>query len=146
MRIKSSSDRREPHETFRRCDGGEGRCVRNAFVPPSSPPSTPIFSSCSVSLPAEEPVCASAAALYVTTYPLCSTVLSYVPFPLPAMCPPGKFQKSYNHSRLPRRWRTCEYPIFMASHFLLFSPVLFDFLRELAVRSSFDFSPMFAPA
>lgn len=45
-------------------------------------------------------MCASAAAFYVTTYSFCSTISPYVPFPLPAMCPSGKFQKSYNHSRL----------------------------------------------
>lgn len=39
--------------------------------------------------------------------------------------------------------RTYEYPIFMVSHFPLFSPALFDFLRESAVHSSFDFSSMF---
>lgn len=45
-----------------------------------------------------------------------------------------------------RRWRTCEYPIFTASHSFPFLSSLFDFLRDSVIRSSFNFSPMFVSA
>jgi len=110
VRIKSSPDRREPHETFRRCDysgGGKGCCVRNAFISAFSPFSALFFLPSHFlfflpfSLPAEEFVYFRGGVLRDNVrVPSLFDGITYVPFL--AMCPPGKFQKSYDHSRLYR--------------------------------------------
>lgn len=106
--------------------------MRNAFVPPFPPPSTPIFSSSSSRFRRKS--LGASAAFYVTTYPLCSTVLPYVPFPLPAMCPPGKFQKSYNHSTEMENVRISDF------HGFPLSPsALFDFPRRVCRSFLFRF-------
>lgn len=51
----------------------------------------------------------------------------------------GQVPKVLESLATSRRWRTCEYPIFMASHFPPFPPALFDFLRESAIRFLFRF-------
>lgn len=142
MRIKSSPDRRESHETFRRCDyigggGGMRRCVRNAFVPLFSPfPGHPFLPSSPLSdppasrfrrkpvLPPREGALRDNANRYLLRV---RTVLPYAPFFLRRVRQVS-FRKSYNRclslsraraftDATPRRWRTCEYPIFAASHF-----------------------------
>jgi len=125
VRIKSSLDRRDPHETFRRCDygggGGEGRCVRNAFVPPFSPPSTPFFPPAPFLVPAEELVCFRGGVLRDNVpFLFDSITLRALPFTCDVSA--GQVPKVLQSLAIPRRWRTCEYPIFMASHFLLSSP------------------------
>jgi len=66
-------------------------------------------------------------------YPMCPFLYLYVSV--------GQVLKVLQSLATPQR--TYEYPIFMASHFPFSSPALFDFLRESAVHSSFDFSSMF---
>lgn len=91
----------------------------------------------------EEPVCFRGGVLRDNVSSLFDGITLRA-LPLTCDVSAGQVPKVLQSLASPRRWRTCEYPIFMACHTLpLSSTGLFDFLRESAVHSSFDFSSMF---
>lgn len=111
----------------------EGCCVRNAFIPPLSSSIRRIYF-----LPSPR-LASGGSGTRVCVFSRCGArhddaggafpvfkVLPYVPFLSPAMCPPGKFQKSYNHSRLHgdgerANIRFSRLPTFPSSAFIWFS-------------------------